>query len=108
MSYDPSDEMDATGFDLDEQADPMELRFGGNMVSAVNDVIVNVFGERWEDDDLVKAFEVLCETYSQAGLDWRSIRRYAESNTPGYSFPATDLLTHGALVEADLIDPVDH
>lgn len=107
MSYDPADEMDAYS-EYDGPVDPLEAEYGGNMVSAVNDVIVNIFNERWEDDELVKAFEVLCEAYTTSGAHWSDVKAYANDNTPGYYFPGIDSVTRESLTIAGLIDPVDH
>jgi hypothetical protein len=107
MSYDPrDDEPFETAKDPAFELFNIESEFGVENVEAVVEVIVNVYGERWEDDDEQKAIRVLCMAFE--GYAPRTIRKYAASNAPGYEYPELDSLAGNALIEAGLIDPVDH
>ena len=103
MSYEESD-------DRPEEVTPdepwdLEGRFGADMVDAVREVIVNIFGERWDDDDEQRAFAVLTEKYTSIGYAPWQVRRYAQSSAPGYYWDAIDGVTHEVIFDAGLINP---
>jgi hypothetical protein len=102
MSYDPSDNLpEPTEMDpAFEQASSTP----DYILDAVNAVIVNVFGEPWDEDDEERAIAVLCETYSENGIPWETVEDYADSTAPGYYFPEVHSITGNALINAGLID----
>ena len=95
MSYDP---MDDVADPAHSEADPLEVRFGAGMVEAADDVINNIFHDRWEDDDVRnEVIEKLCEEYSSYGTPEKTVRAYAASSAPGYFFEDLNRRTWAAI-----------
>lgn len=80
-------------------------RYGADMTEAVADVLTNVFGDRFEDDDEQLAVKALCERYTEHGYRASRIREYAASEHPGYYDPRVDSETWDAVIRAGLVNP---
>lgn len=80
-------------------------RYGGDMMNAIADVLTNVFGDRFEDDDEQAMVVGLAEAYTSAGYPAKTVRNYAVNDSRGYYFEVLDGITWQVAFDLGLVNP---